>query len=243
MRAASPVNCIYPVWNRKEFVKLSLASLDKYLDWSLIDTFMILDDHSEDGAYELCVEWAKGNDKVRVVRIANPTMTTGYALARGEALCTHRRWTLLMASDSYLCDDFMAPLVDMAAEPFDTISNRQLHRLPQGYTPGQLFNCQRVVYRHNGVTGGMMLVRHEVLSALRPIIMERGMNLTALFNNAAPAAGVRCRNGWPTPPFPMLYLDHDLVGSEVTRGLFARENLPRQKLLELAEQYLSLIHI
>jgi len=74
------IDLVCPIWNRKEFLALTLRSLDKYLDFRKVHRLLLLDDYSEDGASDVAREWADKHDCAVYMRGRNPMLATSWPL-------------------------------------------------------------------------------------------------------------------------------------------------------------------
>ena len=101
------VSIIIPVYDVEKYIGNCIESIIKqtYTNWELI----LIDDHSQDGSYEICRKYAETNEKI--FSSVNPEK--GVSSARNEGvLKATGEWLLFIDSDDELLPDALEKLVE-----------------------------------------------------------------------------------------------------------------------------------
>ena len=117
VNAKCKFSIICPVYNAGNYLKTAIESVlyQSYIFWELI----LIDDGSTDGSSDLCDEYAKKDQRIRVIHVKNQGVSAarnvGIKLACGE-------WILFMDSDDYFEKNALYILNDsMVDEEIDMI--------------------------------------------------------------------------------------------------------------------------
>lgn len=105
------ISIIMPVYNKYNYLTKSLNSIinQTYKDFELI----IVDDGSSDGSEKLCDEFAKKDERIRVIHLKN----SGVSNARNVGLDNAKgKYLQFIDSDDYISEDMLEKLYNKAAE-------------------------------------------------------------------------------------------------------------------------------
>lgn len=114
---APKISCIIPIYNSEKYLPYCIDSIlaQTFTNFELI----LVDDGSSDGCPEICDEYAKKDDRVRVIHQSNAGVSaarnTGLDVARGEYLC-------FVDSDDYISQNlFSTYLFELKQKDLDLI--------------------------------------------------------------------------------------------------------------------------
>ena len=206
----SMINVVYLAWNRKEFTELSLASIERHTDWDAVNKFLLLDDFSEDGTWEVCQEWAQGKAKVEVIRRHNPTMSTGEPFAWAGERMGGDCWTLLVPNDCGFCEDVFGAFDRLAKDDADALNSWTLCHAPDD---PEHWNQERRTPRMGAVRAGLVAIAPGLLHAIHEqfvITTEGGCSTRNIFRRILPGARIPVRMRRVIPPMRCVFFDHDL---------------------------------
>lgn len=234
------IDLVCPFWNRKEFLELTLRSLDKYLDFRKVYRLLLLDDYSEDGASDVAREWAKTHDCAVYMRAHNPTLSTGWPLYKALDELKTSKWLGIWLSDWYMCQPLI-PVVEKAmslnGDDTDVLSSVTLRVTDdKKYTPADVLARRRHRSIHGSIRGGFNLFRTRFLHRVRPHFKRWG-SISGMFNGLLRAAKVTYRCHWIVPPPAFLHLDEDIPGNRLTRHFYEAEGIDVDRILDLTRRY------
>lgn len=234
------IDLVCPIWNRKEFVQLTLKSLDKYLDFRKVYRLLLLDDHSTDGAGEVARAWAKKHPCARYVKARNPSLSTAWPLFEAFRILKTSKWLGIWLSDWYLCQPLI-PMVEeamaLAADNVEAISSLTMRVTKDTqYTPKDIVTLKRHRNVHGSIRGGFNLFRTSLLRRMRPRLTS-WESISGTFNTMLRKLKIGYKCHWITPPPAFLHLDEDIPGNKLTQHFYRREKLDVPHILDLVRKY------
>jgi glycosyltransferase involved in cell wall biosynthesis len=234
------IDLVCPIWNRKEFVALTLKSLDKYLDFRKVYRLLLLDDFSTDGASDVAREWAKKHDCAVYRQARNPTLSTGWPLFEALRILNSSKWLGIWLSDWYMCQPLIPVVEDamaLAGEDADVLSSVTMRVTDEKkYSPQDVLRGRRHPSMHGSIRGGFNLFRRRFLDRVRPVFKRWG-SISGMFNGLLRAANVKYRCHWIVPPPAFLHLDEDIPGNGLTQYFYKAEGIDVPRLLDLTRRY------
>ena len=234
------IDLVCPIWNRKEFVELTLASLDKYLDFRKVHRLLLLDDHSTDGASDVARDWAKTHECATFMQRRNPTLSTGWPLFEAFRILDSSKWLGIWLSDWYMCQPII-PVIEkamaLAGDEVDVISSLTMRVTDDTkYSPQDILTKKRPRDNHGSIRGGFNLFRSRFLRRVRPVFKKWG-SISGMFNGLLRAANVKYSCHWIVPPPAFLHLDEDIPGNKLTQHFYKAEGIDVPRILELTRKY------
>ena len=237
------IDLVMPIWNRKEFLELTLKSLDKYLDFRKVHRLLLLDDFSTDGASDVANDWAKTHECATVIRARNPMLATSWPLFKAFAVLDSSKWLGIWLSDWYMCQPLI-PVVEkamaLASDGADVISCLTMRVTDdKKFSPKDILTAQRHRNEHGSIRGGFNLFRSRFLRRVRPVFERWGTwgSISAMFNGVLRAKDVSYRAHWIAPPPAYLHLDEDIPGNKLTQHFYKAEGLDVPQILEWVRKY------
>lgn len=234
------IDLVCPIWNRKEFLSLALASLDKYLDFRKVHRLLLLDDYSTDGASDVARDWAKTHDCARFVQARNPSLSTGWPLFEAFRILNTSKWLGIWLSDWYMCQPII-PVVEEAMalardgqEVLSSVTMRVTN--DRRYTPRDILGLKRRREKHGSIRGGFNVFRTSLLRRVRPVLTS-WESISGTFNTMLRKRGVKYSAHWIVPPPAFLHLDEDIPGNKLTQHFYRAEKLSVPRLLALVRKY------
>lgn len=234
------IDLVCPIWNRKEFLELTLRSLDKYLDFRKVHRLLLLDDYSEDGASRIAHKWSKKHDCAVYMQARNPTLSTGWPLFEALRVLNTSKWLGIWLSDWYMCEPLI-PVIEkamaMAGDGADVLSSVTLRVTDEKkYTPNDVLTGLRHRNTHGSIRGGFNLFHRRFLNRVKPVFPRYG-SISGMFNGLLRAAKVTYKCHWIVPPPAFLHLDEDIPGNTLTKHFYKAEGLDVPHILELTRKY------
>ena len=237
------IDLVCPLWNRKEFLELTLKSLDKYLDFRKVCRLLLLDDCSTDGASDVAREWAKKHKCAIYMQARNPMLATSWPLFKAFDVLNTSKWLGIWLSDWYMCQPLI-PVVEkamaLAGDDADVISCLTMRVTDdRKYTPDDILRGRRHRSIHGSIRGGFNLFRSHFLRRVQPVFKQWGTwgSISAMFNGVLRAKDVHFRCQWIAPPPAYLHLDEDIPGNKLTQHFYKAEALDVPHLLDLVRKY------
>ena len=234
------IDLVCPIWNRKEFLELTLKSLDKYLDFRKVHRLLLLDDHSTDGATDVARDWAATHGCAIFMQVRNPTLSTGWPLFEAFRILNTSKWLGIWLSDWYLCQPLI-PVVEkamaLAGEDADVLSSVTLRVTDDTKcTPKDVLGGRRHRSIHGSIRGGFNLFRSRYLRRVQPLMPRYG-SISGMFNGLLRAAKVTYSCHWIEPPPAFLHLDEDIPGNKLTQHFYKAEGIDVPRILKLTQRY------
>lgn len=234
------IDIVCPIWNRKEFLALTLASLDKYLDFRKVHRLLLLDDYSTDGAAAIAHKWAKTHDCARFLQARNPGVSTSWPLFEAFRVLKTSKWLAIWLSDWYMCQPII-PIVEeamaLAGERADVLSSVTMRVTDdRRYAPKDVLRLKRHRSIHGSVRGGFNVFRSSFLRRVRPVVTSWA-SISSTFNGMFRKLGVKYSCHWIVPPPAFLHLDEDIPGNKLTQHFYQKEGLDVPWLLDLVRKY------
>jgi hypothetical protein len=234
------IDLVMPIWNRKEFLELSLASLDKYLDFRKIHRLLLLDDYSEDGASRVAHKWSKTHECARFVQARNPSLATAWPLFEAFRILESSKWLGIWLSDWYMCQ----PIIPVVEEAFrlggdkqDAISSITMRVTKDTLvTPKDVLKGKRKANSRTSIRGGFNVFSAALLRRMRPKLTS-WESISGTFNTMARKQRVGYSCHWIEPPPAFLHLDEDIPGNKLTQHFYKAEGLDVPHLIELVRKY------
>ena len=234
------IDLVCPIWNRKEFLELTLKSLDKYLDFRKVYRLLLLDDYSTDGASEVAKAWAAKHACAVYRRAHNPTLSTGWPLFEALRVLGTSKWLGIWLSDWYMCQPLIPVLekaMSLAGDEADVLSSVTLRVTDENrYSPADVLGGLRHRNTHGSIRGGFNLFRRRFLDRVRPVFPRFG-SISGMFNGLLRAAKVTYTCHWIVPPPAFLHLDEDIPGNGLTRHFYKAEGIDVEEILALTRRY------
>ena len=231
------INIVYLAWNRREFTKISLASIEKHTHWDAVNKFLLLDDFSEDGTWKLCQEWARGKAKVEVMRRHNTTMGTGEPFAWAGERMGGDCWTLLLPNDCAFCEDVIGVFDGLAKEDADALNSLPVHLLPDD---PEYWNLERRTIHVGNLTGGLVAIAPGLIHAIHEqlVITKEPCSTHGIFHVVLPRAGIPFRTRRVVPSVRCVFLDRDLCKpNAVVMAMLHAAKLHPSRALALTAKY------
>ena len=231
------INVVYLAWNRREFTELSLASIEKHTNWDAVHKFLLLDDFSEDGTWEVCQEWARGKAKVEVMRRHNTTMCTGEPFAWAGERMGGDCWTLLVPNDCAFCEDVFGAFDDISKDDVDALNSLPIHRAPDD---PEHWNLERQTIPMGHVSGGLVAIAPDMLHVIHEQFVTTNAMLSTwgIFHVLLPKSGILARARRVVPPMRCVFFDDDLRRSHaVARSMSRHAGLDPSAAMELTVKY------
>lgn len=234
------IDIVMPIWNRKEFLELTLASLDKYLDFNKVHTLLLLDDYSEDGAADAARDWAKTHDCARFVQARNPSLSTAWPLFEAFRILDTSKWLAIWLSDWYMCQPII-PIVDeamaLAQDDQEVLSSVTMRVTDdKKYSPTDILSLRRPRASHGSISGGFNVFNASLLRRVRPKLTS-WRSICDTFNTMLRQLGVTYKAQWIVPPPAFLHLDEDIPGNALTQHFYKCEELDVPHILDLTQEY------
>lgn len=237
------IDLVCPIWNRKEFLDLTLRSLDKYLDFRKVYRLLLLDDCSTDGASEVAQAWAAKHECATYRQARNPTLSTSWPLFEALRVLDTSNWLGIWLSDWYMCQPLI-PVIETAMslvkDDADVISCLTMRVTDdRKYTPDDILRIRRHRNTHGSIRGGFNLFRRRFLDRARPVFEQWGTwgSISAMFNGVLRAKSVSFCAHWIAPPLAFLHLDEDIPGNKLTQHFYKAEGLDVPHILDLTRRY------
>lgn len=231
------INVVYLAWNRREFTELSLASIEKHTNWDAVHKFLLLDDFSEDGTWEVCQEWARGKGKVEVMRRHNTAMCTGEPFAWAGERMGGDCWTLLVPNDCGFCEDVFGAFDSISKDDADALNSLPVHRAPDD---PEHWNQKRGTIPIGHMTGGLVAIAPSLIHAIHAqfVRAKGGCSTWGIFHVLLPKAGIAARQRRVIPPVRCVFFDDDLRRSHaVARSMSIDAGLDPSAAMELTVKY------
>jgi len=237
------IDLVCPFRNRKEFLELTLKSLDKYLDFRKVHRLLLLDDYSDDGASRVAHKWAKKHECARYMLARNPTLSTCWPLFKALEVLKSAKWLGIWLSDWYMCQPIIPAIEEamaLAGEDIDVISSLTMRVTKDTkYTPDDILHMARGRNIRTSIRGGFNLFRSRFLHRVRPVFEGWGSwaSISSMFNGVLRAKKVSYRCHWITPPPAFLHLDEDIPGNKLTQHFYKAEGLDVPLILDWVRRY------
>ena len=231
------INVVYLAWNRREFTELSLASIEKQTNWNAVHKFLLLDDFSEDGTWEVCQEWARGKPKVEVMRRHNTTMGTGEPFAWAGERMGGGCWTLLVPNDCAFCEDVFGVFDDLAKKDADALNSHPVHL---AHDDPKYWNQERRTIHIGNLTGGLVAIAPGLIHAIheRLVITKEALSTWGIFHVLLPKARIPFRTRLIVPSVRCVFLDRDLCKpNAAVLAMLHAAGLHPSRALALTAQY------
>lgn len=235
------IDIVCPIWNRKEFLALTLKSLDKYLDFRKVHRLLLLDDYSEDGAADVARTWAATHECAIFMQARNPSLATAWPLFEAFRILNTSEWLAIWLSDWYMCQPII-PIVEeamaLAGENQDVLSSVTMRVTDDTkYRPTDILRMRRPkAGNRTSVRGGFNVFRSSFLRRVRPKLTG-WTSISGTFNAMFRKLGVKYNCHWIVPPPAFLHLDEDIPGNKLTQHFYKREHLDVPHILELVKKY------
>lgn len=238
------IDIVCPIWNRKEFLALTLKSLDKYLDFRKVNRIILLDDFSTDGAGSVAKEWASRHSCAAYVCARNPGLSTAWPLFEAHRIldtANRAKWLAIWLSDWYMCQPLI-PVVEeamaLAGKKVDVLSSVTLRVTNDTLvTPKDVLKGKR---RKSGmrssVRGGFNCFRSDFLRRVRPKLTTWA-SISNTFNGLFRKLGITYSCHWIEPPPAFLHIDEDIPGNKLTQRFYKSEGLDVAEILRLTQEY------
>ena len=234
------IDIVMPIWNRKEFLELTLKSLDKHLDFRKVHRLLLLDDYSTDGAARVAHKWAKTHDCARFMQARNPGVSTAWPLFEAFRVLNTSKWLAIWLSDWYMCQPII-PVVEEAMalikEGDEVISSVTMRVTDdKRYRPKDILELRRHRNVHGSIRGGFNVFRTSLLRRMRPLLTS-WESISGTFNTMLRKLGVKYSCHWIVPPPAFLHVDEDIPGNRLTQHFYKAEGVDVQRVLDLTRKY------
>ena len=235
------IDIVMPIWNRKEFLALTLKSLDQHMDFHKVHRMLLLDDFSTDGAAEVAKAWAAKHPCAVYKQARNPSMSTSWPLFEAFRILNTSKWLAIWLSDWYMCQPLIPVLeraMGQATKDVDVISSLTLRVTKDTeFTPKQILTMKRSAESNrSAVRGGFNCFRSSFLRRVRPRLTDWG-GISSTFNRLFRVLGIKYKCFWITPPPAFLHLDEDIPGNKLTQHFYKAEHIDVPRILGLVKKY------